>query len=101
MVIRVVAPDVVTLTADERRALSEFNEQLAAHAGSGARALVTDPDGRHVTVAVGNLAALASALATAARLFGPGKPVTILDEEAELTTTQAAQLLRVSRQYLA
>lgn len=101
MVIRVAAPDVVTLTADERRALGEFTEQLAAHAGSGARVLVTDPDGRQIAMAVGDPAALASALATAARLFGPGKPVTILDEGVELTTTQAARLLQVSRQYLA
>jgi excisionase family DNA binding protein len=101
MAIRASMPDVVALTADEQRALGEFSEQLAAHAGPGARVLVADPDGRQVTVVASDPAALASALAAAARLFRPGKPVAILDEDAELTTTQAAQLLQVSRQYLA
>jgi excisionase family DNA binding protein len=101
VVIRMAIPGVVTLTADEQRALSELSEQLEAHAGPGTRVLVTGPDGRQVEVPVADPAALASALAATARLFRPGKPVTILDEDAELTTTQAAHLLQVSRQYLA
>lgn len=101
MVIRASMPDVVALTADEQRALSELSEQLEAHAGPGTRVLVADPDGRQVAVVVDDPAALASALAAAARLFRPGRPVTVLDEDAELTTTQAAQVLQVSRQYLA
>ena len=101
MVIRMAIPSVVTLTADEQRALNELSEQLEAHAGPVARVLVTGPDGQQVEVPVADPAALASALAATARLFRPGKPVTILDEDAELTTTEAAHLLQVSRQYLA
>ena len=101
MAIRASMPDVVALTAKEQRALGELSEQLAAHAEPGARVVVTSPDGREVEVPVADPAALASALAVAARLFRPGKPVTVLDEDAELTTTQAARLLQVSRQYLA
>ncbi len=98
---RATPPTVVALTAAERRALHEFQEQLAAHAGTGARVLVTDRDGRPLAEAVADAAALAAALAAADRLFERGKPVAVIDEDAELTTTQAAQLLQVSRQYLA
>jgi hypothetical protein len=87
---------VVTLTADEQRALSELGAPLEAHDGPVARLLVTDPDGRQVGVPVADPAALAAT----ARLFRPGKPVTILDEDTELTAV-AAHLLRVPPQYLA
>ena len=101
MTMRATPPTVVVLTPAERRALHEFQEQLATHAGAGARVLVTDRDGRPVAEAVADSAALAAALAAADRLFELGKPVAVIDEDAELTTTQAAQLLQVSRQYLA
>lgn len=94
-------PAVVALTSEERQALHLFQEQLAAHAGAGARVLVADRDGRPVAEAAADPAALAAALAAADRLFAPGKPVAVVDEDAELTTTAAARLLGVSRQYLA
>jgi excisionase family DNA binding protein len=98
---RAIPPAIVTLTSEERLALHALQEQLAAHAGAGARVLVADRDGRPVAEAAADPAALATALAAADRLFAPGKPVAVVDEDAELTTTQAAQFLRVSRQYLA
>lgn len=98
---RATSPTVVAMTAAERRALHEFHERLSAHPGSEARVLVADPDGRQRAVAVADPAALASALAVADRLFGSGKPVAVVEEDAELTTTQAARFLQVSRQYLA
>src|SRR5689334_22518344 len=72
MVIHAALPDVVVLTAGEQRAVSDLSEQLVAHAGPGARVLVADPNGRRVSLAVGDPAVLA-----AARLFRPGKPVTV------------------------
>ena len=94
-------PAVVALTSEERQALHVFQEQLAAHAGAGTRVLVADQDGRPVAEVAADPAALAAALAVADRLFAPGKPVAVVDEDAELTTTAAARLLGVSRQYLA
>ena len=98
---RTPPPTVVALTSEERRALHALHEQLTSHAGAGARVLVTDRDGRTVAEAATDPIALAAALAVADRLFAPGKPVAVVDEDAELTTTEAARLLRVSRQYLA
>jgi excisionase family DNA binding protein len=98
---RAASPAVVTLTEEEQRALNELADQLAAHAGEGARVALVEPDGRQIPVVAADPAALAGALTAAARLFAAGKPVATLDEDAELTTTQAARLLQVSRQYLA
>ena len=84
------------LTAAQRRALVSFNALLAAPGGAPQRVIVVDADGRQAEVPQAALGDLLPAVAVAARvLAAEGLP-----DERELSTTQAARWLQVSRQHL-
>ena len=86
------------LTPAQRRALASFSTLLAGGGAPPRRLLVVDGAGQETEVPAATLGDLLPAVATAARVLAAApSPV---GDERELTTTQAARWLQVSRQYL-
>jgi excisionase family DNA binding protein len=90
------SPTVDALTEAQRRALAAFDALLAAHGGAPQRLIVIDAEGREAEVSRAVLGDLLPAVAVAARVLAAEAP----PDERELTTTQAARWLHVSRQHL-
>ncbi len=96
MAIGYAMPPVDELTEAQRRALASFDALLAAHGGAPQRLLVIDAEGQETEVSRATLGDLLPAVAVAARVLAADTP----PDERELTTTQAARWLHVSRQHL-
>lgn len=90
-----MAPPSDGLTEAQRRALAEFSELLSARGEMPQRLIVVDAEGHETEVPPVSLGDLLPAVAVAARVLADG-PM----DDRELSTTQAARWLRVSRQHL-
>lgn len=90
----------LAMTTEEREALQHFRALLSRRTGTLARVVITDTAGEQDELSGHEARELAAALDTALRVFAPEAPIEIIAAEADLTTTQAARLLGVSRQYL-
>ncbi len=88
------------LTAGQRQALASFSTLLAELGGAPQRVIIIDAAGRQVEVPPDALGELHTAVAAAARLLAAESGTPPLPDDRELTTTQAARWLQVSRQYL-
>ncbi|MFN8516814.1 MAG: helix-turn-helix domain-containing protein [Thermomicrobiales bacterium] len=88
------------MTADQRQALQHFSVLLARRAGNLARVVVTGATGEQDELSGQEASDLAAALYTALQAFASEDPVEVIPADAELTTTQAARTLGISRQYL-
>ena len=84
------------LTEAQRQALVSFNALLAARGGAPQRVIVVDAAGQQSEVPQAALGDLLPAVAAAARVLATEG----LPDDQELSTTRAAQWLRISRQYL-
>lgn len=91
----------IPLTPDQQQALQTFARFLGERGSPSQRLILVDADGQRAELPPATVAALAPALAAVtARLADAAEPASLSDD-AELTTTQAARFLRISRQYLA
>jgi excisionase family DNA binding protein len=90
----------LAMTADQREALQHFSTLLSRRTGSLARVVVTDAAGGQDELSGQEARELAAALDTALRAFTSDEPIEIIAVGADVTTTQAARLLGMSRQYL-
>ena len=90
----------LVMTANQRQALQHFSTLLSRRATNRARVIVTDADGTREELSESEATELAAALDTALLAFVSEQPIEVLAADAELSTTQAARLLNVSRQYL-
>lgn len=90
-----LAPPIDGLTEGQRRALTEFSALLSAHGEVPQRLIVVDAEGQETEVPPVALGDLLPAVAVAARILAE-EPA----DDHELSTTQAARWLRVSRQHL-
>ena len=89
------------LSPDQRQALHDFARFLTKRGNAPPRLILVDAEGRQAEVPPATVAALAPALAAVTARLGDGSEPDFLRDDAELTTTQAARFLRISRQYLA
>ncbi len=94
------APRPLALTANQRQALQHFSMLLSGQAASRTRVVITDENGLREEFSASEAAELAAALRTALLAFPSEQPVEVIAADTELSTTQAARLLNVSRQYL-
>lgn len=94
-----VAEQTISVTDHERVLAREASRRLSQLlAGPPATTLVCDADNPHDGIALP-----AAALGLLAQILGElakGNPVTVLPHDAELSTQQAADLLRVSRPFV-
>lgn len=90
----------VELTAAQRRALVSFNALLTMLEERPQRVIIVDASGQEVEVPSATLDDLLPAVAAATKALTVSAEAPVSDEDQELTTTQAANRLQVSRQYL-
>ncbi len=90
----------LTLTDDDSRLARESSRRLAAHLQAHRRFRVQLADGNEPNEAVEIPAAASRLLVDVLTQMGEGNAVTVTPVNAELTTQQAADLLKVSRPYL-
>jgi excisionase family DNA binding protein len=90
-----MAPSADGLTEAQRRALAEFSALLSARGEVPQRLIVVDAEGHETEVPPMALGDLLPAVAAAARALAE-EPA----DDRELSSTQAARWLRVSRQHL-
>lgn len=95
-----MTPSPSELTAAQRRALASFNALLTAREAPPRRLIVVDAAGRRDEVPPAALDDLLPAVAAATRVLAAEAGLDVLPDDHELTTTQAAHWLRVSRQHL-
>lgn len=88
------------LTAAQRQALASFSTLLTESGETPQRVIIIDAKGRPIEVPAATLSELLPAVAIAARLLASEPGMLPLPDDRELTTTQAARWLQVSRQYL-
>jgi excisionase family DNA binding protein len=89
------------LPPDQEQALRELARLLAERGSLPRRLLLVDADGGQAELPPAAVAALAPALAAVTAQLDDAPEPAFLPDDAELTTTQAARFLRISRQYLA
>lgn len=97
---RATTPAIGGLTVAQQRALASFSALLAVLDGPPQRLIVIDAEGQPIEVPPAVLGDLLPAVATAARVLALEPGPLPLPDDRELTTTQAARWLQVSRQYL-
>ncbi len=90
------AVPVDELTEAQRRALAAFNALLSAEGGAPQRLIVVDAGGHAAEVPRAALVDLLPAVAAATRVLAADPA----SDDRELSTTQAARWLHVSRQHL-
>lgn len=91
--------DITSLTLDEKKLAKESGRKLASFPEtSRSFKLTLKDDGNQIEVEVPAIAR--RALIDALTALGDGKFVTIVPQDSELTTVQAAAFLNVSRPYL-
>ena len=100
MVSRAKRAPSVELTAAQRQALMSFNTLLTTLEERPQRVIIIDASGQEVEVPSATLDDLLPAVAAATKALAIPAEDAALDEGRELTTTQAARWLQVSRQYL-
>lgn len=88
------------MTTDQLQALRHLSDLLEQRGANRARVVITDATGAKEELSGEETSDLAAAISTALRAFPAERPVEVVAIDAELTTTQAAKLLDVSRQYL-
>lgn len=88
------------LTAAQRRALVSFSTLLAGSGEPPRRVIIIDAEGQQTEVPPAALGDLLPAVMAAAHALAPESEPPVLPDDRELTTTQAARWLQVSRQYL-
>jgi excisionase family DNA binding protein len=91
-----VAPPADVLTEAQRHALAAFYALLSARGEVPRRLIVVDSAGQETEVPADALGDLLPAMAAAAQLLAAEEP----PDDRELSSTQAARWLRVSRQHL-
>lgn len=89
------------LPPDQRQALHAFARFLAERGSIPPRLILVDAAGRQAEVPPATVAALVPALAAVTARLGDASEPDLVPDDTELTTTQAARFLRLSRQYLA
>lgn len=90
----------VELTAAQRRALISFNKLLTTLEERPQRVIIIDASGQEIEVPPATLDNLLPAVAAATKALTVRAEAPTANEDQELTTTQAARWLQVSRQYL-
>jgi excisionase family DNA binding protein len=89
------------LPVDQVQAVRELTRLLSPRGEAPRRLLLIDADGRQDEVPPATVAALAPALATLVAQLGERADPALLPDDVEVSTTQAAAYLGISRQYLA
>ncbi len=90
----------VELTAAQRQALVSFNTLLTTLEERPQRVIIIDASGQEIEVPSATLDDLLPAVAAATKTLTVSAEDSAPDEGQELTTTQAALWLQISRQYL-
>jgi excisionase family DNA binding protein len=90
----------VELTAAQRQALVSFNTLLTTLEERPQRVIIIDASGQEIEVPSATLDDLLPAVAAATKTLTISAEDSAPDEGQELTTTQAALWLQISRQYL-
>ncbi len=90
----------VELTAAQRQALVAFNTLLTTLEERPQRVIIIDASGQEIEVPSATLDDLLPAVAAATKTLTVSAEDSAPDEGQELTTTQAALWLQISRQYL-
>lgn len=90
----------LAMTADQRQMIQHLSTILAQDGGRQVRVIVTDAAGMHEELSPPETAELAAALTVALQAFPADRLVELVATDADLTTTEAARMLNVSRQYL-
>lgn len=90
----------VELTTAQRQALVSFNTLLTTLEERPQRVIIIDASGQEIEVPAATLDDLLPAVAAATKALTVSAEDSAPDEGQELTTTQAALWLQISRQYL-
>lgn len=90
-----------SLPPDQKQALHTFARFLVERGDPPQRLILVDAEGQQAEVPPATVAALAPAMAAVTAGLDDTSDPALLPDDAELTTTEAARFLRISRQYLA